>query len=373
MSNLHYILPLLGFVYALFALALLYGWSKLPLFKPTQTEFKTSVTIIVAARNEANNIDACLHSLLAQDYPRHLLEIILVDDHSEDDTAKRIQAHVTKTKHKLRLLKLEEGAGKKNALAKGIVAASGELIVTTDADCLVGPLWIKTIAGYFEAHQPDLLLGPVQLAPANKLFERIQALEFTGVLGSGAALCGLGLPLYGNGANIAYRKASYLKVGGFSNHQHLASGDDMLLMQDIAKQKGKIAFLRNAEALVKTQPAKNIRAFWNQRLRWAGKNFRMISPLTLSIALLVTLSNIAVLASPLLFIFAPSLQGAAVSFLLLRILSDTLLLLTFSNLMKNKGLLYLLLPALFFTAAYSFLIAFASPFIKPQWKNRSIH
>jgi cellulose synthase/poly-beta-1,6-N-acetylglucosamine synthase-like glycosyltransferase len=373
MNNLHILLPLLGAAYALFALILFYGWRQLPVFKTNRTAFRTPISIVLAARNEEHTIAACLDALLAQDYPRDLFEIIVINDHSEDATADRVNQRIRSTSHRLQLLKLDEGTGKKKALAKGIGAASGELIVTTDADSLAGPLWLKTIATYYETHQPDLILGPVQLAPASSLFQRIQALEFTGIVGCGAALCGLGMPIYGNGANIAYRKASYLKANGFSSHEHIASGDDMLLMQDIAKQNGKISFLRSADAIVNTCPSKDFKSFWNQRLRWAGKNFRMISPFTLSIAMLVTFSNIAVLTSPFLFILEPSMQGAVLSFLALRMFSDLLLLSSFSRLMKNNGLLFLFLPALFFTATYSVLVAMASPFIRPQWKNRTIN
>ena len=373
MSNLPIAFALLGVLYALFALILLAGWSQLPIFKAKKTEPQTRISIILAARNESLHITNCVNALLAQDYPKNLLEIIVVNDRSEDDTAERVHALIPSAAHALHLIDMQEGQGKKQALAKGIEVATGELIVTTDADCTMGEQWISTLAAYFEEHQPDLLMGPVIMAPTLHFFQRIQALEFTGILGSGAALCGLRAPLYGNGANLAYRKKSYQEAGGFASHQHLSSGDDMLLIQSIKARKGKIAFIRSTDALVKTVPAKDLANFWQQRLRWTGKNFRVLSPLAIGIGLFVFTSNVAVLASPILFMLLPALRIAIFIFLLLRGLSDLLLLHSFSGLMKNKGLLFLLLPALFFSSAYSILVALGAAFIKPHWKGRIVN
>ncbi len=234
----------------------------------------TFISVVVPARNEAAHLPACLESLLAQDYPERLYEIIVVDDHSTDDTPRLVRERYG---HRVRLLQLATAlrgrsinAYKKAALTLGIREAWGELIVTTDADCLAGPRWLHHLAAAYEQGAP-ILAGPVRYRPGKGLLGRFQALDNAGMqVLTGAGLAS-GRLLLANGANLAYPKALFEKLGGFRGLDKRASGDDMLWVQRAVGAGHAIRYLRHPEAVITTHPQPNWAAFLQQRIRWASK------------------------------------------------------------------------------------------------------
>jgi biofilm PGA synthesis N-glycosyltransferase PgaC len=188
------------------------------------------VTVIVPARNEAAGVGTCVRTILAQDYPQACMELILVNDHSEDDTVTLAMA-AAQGDARFRCIDLEAQTGtayKKAAVARGIAAAQGSIIVTTDADCHMGTGWLRAMVQQFDG-ETDLVSGPVALE-GEGAFAQMQALEFMGLIAVGAAGIAAGSPNMCNGANLAYRKAAFEAVGGFAGIDHIASGDDELLM-----------------------------------------------------------------------------------------------------------------------------------------------
>ena len=142
--------PLLASCYAAILRLYQHGWRTLPEWKLPEGFTPTlGVSILIPARNEAHNIGLCLQSILDNHYPPHLLEILVVDDHSTDETGavvRQIQAALTQKGHPslLRLLCLAEYGveGKKMALTQAVRQATMPLVLTTDADCVVGRAWI---------------------------------------------------------------------------------------------------------------------------------------------------------------------------------------------------------------------------------------
>src|SRR5690606_9368629 len=118
----------------------------------------------------------------------------------------------------------------KYAITKAIELASGEIIVTTDADCRMGANWIRTIMAYFDKHDSYLVSSPVAYSEEKSRFERLQTLEFLYLIGLGAAGIGNGNPTTCNGANLAYRRDVFFEMGGFKGSDNLASGDDELFL-----------------------------------------------------------------------------------------------------------------------------------------------
>src|SRR5205823_2504025 len=137
--------------------------------------------------NEAANIEACIRSVLAQHYPAQLLEIIVVDDHSEDHTAALARA----TGERVQVISLKEilNSGeatysfKKKALAAGIAVGKGELIVTTDADCTAPPDWLANMAALYERTHAAMIIGPVAFTSPAGLAALFQSLDFTAMQG----------------------------------------------------------------------------------------------------------------------------------------------------------------------------------------------
>lgn len=236
----------------------------------------TAITVLVPARNEAHNIIACMNAVLAQHYPQNLLQCIIIDDHSEDGTADMVKQCKDPRVELITLSdSLAPGAAiayKKKAIEAGIAKATGELIVTTDADCTAGPDWLRSIAFTFEKKGAVLIAGPVKMNPGNGFLYIFQALDFMTLQGITAASVYKGFHSMGNGANLAYTRQSFIAVEGFRGIDSLASGDDMLLMHKIALRfPGKIEYLKSSPAIVSTEPANSWKAFLQQRIRWASK------------------------------------------------------------------------------------------------------
>jgi len=249
-----------------------YYWNQLPFFEPPPAfRPKTSVSVIVPARNEEKNIGECLASLAQLDYPSDLFEIIVVNDHSQDRTGAILRQFEGKN---IKVLNLPDGkAGKKAALACGISNAGGELIVTTDADCKVPRLWLQYFAACYEKTEACFIAGPVVFEGEKNNFERFQSLDFMGMmLITGAGIRGRFMHS-SNGANLAYPKEVYAELNGFDNISHIASGDDILFMQKVARKYPKrLFFLKNPEAAVSTSPLADVRSFVRQRIRWGAKS-----------------------------------------------------------------------------------------------------
>ncbi|MCX6317648.1 MAG: glycosyltransferase [Bacteroidetes bacterium] len=246
------------------------GWRAIPPFTASASPAAVSISLIIPARNEEKNIGALLDAIRLQTYPASLLEVIVVDDHSTDNTAA-----IVNTYSFARLLSLKEDAinsYKKKALATGIAASTGTLIVTTDADCLPSPQWLATIAAFYTSHKSAFIAAPVTYSHNGSALQIFQAMDFLVLQGiTGAAVHYRHLSMC-NGANLAYERSVFDEVGGFEGIDHIASGDDMLLMHKIASRyPDRVHYLSAHEAIVTTQPMLTWKSFFNQRIRWASK------------------------------------------------------------------------------------------------------
>ncbi len=153
------------FLTALYLLLVVYiikGWHSLKVPVTSRQSFHTSVTILIAARNEEEKIHLTIEDILAQDYPKHLTEVIIVDDHSTDRTAEIISGYADRGS---KLLVLQEdqplNSYKKKAIAKAISLSTGQLMIATDADCRMGTKWLSSIVGYYENNDLVMISSPV--------------------------------------------------------------------------------------------------------------------------------------------------------------------------------------------------------------------
>jgi len=246
------------------------GWQEIKPFAPGYQNPGTKISVVIAARNEEENIGKLLASLEIQTYPNYLFEVIVVDDHSTDNTATIIQSF---TFAKLIRLQFDNiNSYKKKAIETGIAAASGDLIVTTDADCIAKENWLKTIAAFKEETNAVFIAAPVTMLYKSNLLQTFQSLDFLVLQGITAASVKKRIHNMCNGANLAYERKAFFEVNGFTGIDHIASGDDMLLMQKISQRHpGKISYLLSKDAIVTTNAAKTWKEFFSQRIRWASK------------------------------------------------------------------------------------------------------
>jgi len=249
------------------------GWRKLPDWAPRPAHApSTKISVIIAARNEAANLPKCLASIAEQSYPTTLFEVILLDDHSEDETFSLAQ-NFAQNHPNMRVVGLTALSFKKKAIETGIGLASGELIVCTDADCELPPDWLWLMATFFEEKKAKFIAAPVNFHRESSRLQRFQSLDFLGMMGVTGAGFRTGSGLLCNGANLAYPRAVFQEVGGFEGIDGLASGDDMLLLHKVAKRYPEgVFFLKNRAATVLTEAQPDLRSFVSQRLRWASKS-----------------------------------------------------------------------------------------------------
>jgi len=257
-------------IYSILILFYRAGWLELKSFSQTDHEPSVKISVIIPARNEEENIGKLLSSLKKQTYPSHLFEVIVVDDHSIDNTVVVVNGYSF-----AKLIRLEFdhiNSYKKKAIETGIAAATGDLIVTTDADCIVPGNWLKTIASFKENTNPVFISAPVVLENESNLLQTFQALDFLVLQGITAASLQKRIHNMCNGANLAYERKVFFEVNGFTGIDHIASGDDMLLMQKIAQRfPAKVSYLLSKDVIVTTQAAKTWKEFFSQRIRWASK------------------------------------------------------------------------------------------------------
>lgn len=227
------------------------------------------ISIIVAARNEENNILACMESLSKIEYPQEKLEIILVDDHSTDKTLELIQTFI-KDKPVFRCLSPETAIGnlkgKANAIANAIKTVTSDVILTTDADCIVSPTWAKTLASYY-LEDVAMVCGYTD-QKYNNQFEAMQSVDFIYLLAVAAGSMNLGKPLSCIGNNMSYRKSVYDEVGGYENIPFSVTEDFQMLMAIHNLKKYQIIYPLDAEGLVTSKPCASYKQLYWQKKRW---------------------------------------------------------------------------------------------------------
>jgi len=231
------------------------------------------ISVIIPFRNESENILTNLKSIESQGYPKNKFEVLYVNDSSDDDSVELLLNN--KTFENIKVINVPKdfstNAHKKRAIRYGIENSNGEIIVTTDADCIYEKEWLRSLLVNFD-HQTGFVSGPVEFIENENLFSKIQKTEFAGLVLTGAGLIGSGRPTICNAANIAYRKSSFEEVNGFKDNMNLSSGDDEFLMQKISRDTNyKVRFSLEEKSIVKTNVNKTVRDFYHQRKRWASK------------------------------------------------------------------------------------------------------
>ncbi|MBB5620019.1 cellulose synthase/poly-beta-1,6-N-acetylglucosamine synthase-like glycosyltransferase [Pedobacter cryoconitis] len=369
-----YLSAFLTLIYLLVVAGFIRGWHKLIPFRYKQTTGTTSVSIIVAARNEADNIHRTIESLLAQDYNKALTEIIFIDDHSTDNTAEIVRSYAASG---VKLISLKENQAlnsyKKKAIQTAIGQATGDLIITTDADCRMGTAWLKTIIAFYEQNRYKMISSPVAYDEEKSFFERAQSLEFLYLIGLGASTIGNKKPSTCNGANLAYEKAAFYEVGGFQGIDDLASGDDELLLHKIAaRYDNHIGFLRNPDAMVYTHAKPNLGEFLQQRKRWASKSTRYKNKSIIVLGVFIWFFNVSILLNLLVGLFFIGFLKIALIQLLLKIIVEFIFLMDVTKFAKRRSLMVLLPVLNVLHVLYIIYIGVAGNSGKYNWKGRMV-
>lgn len=335
------------------------------------------VSVIIAARNEEEHLPGLLQDLLNQSFPAKNFEVIVVDDHSTDLTADIIKK-IASVKYMALQDYMKPGettAFKKKAIEVAIEQAKGELIITTDADCRVPPNWLETIARFYRQTGARFIVMPVRMEAGRSALGIFQSLDFMVLQGITGAAVYKKMHSMCNGANLAYTKNAFVQAGGFTGINHIASGDDMLLMHKIyTSDPGAVHYLKSQQVMVNTRAEKTMAGFLKQRIRWASKTSHYQDKSIFLVLVLVYVFNLYLL---LLFIYLP-LQGswflwkAGLSFVAIKTVIECIFLYPIAGFFNQKKLLWLFPLAQPFHICYTIIAGFLGKFGKYQWKGRQL-
>lgn len=261
--------------YLILILLLTVGINKLKVFKGFNVNQQKSFSIIVPFRNEFDCLGALLESFKNLQYSSEKFEIILVNDASKDASVLLVENFILHhPTMQIRLLQndLKAISPKKEAIDKALKIAQYDWIITTDADCIVPNLWLKTIDEFIDSTTCDMVVSPVIFTTNKSWLQEFQQIDFLSLMGATQGGFGIGFPFLCNGANLCYSKAVFNEVGGFEGNTTIASGDDIFLMEKFLKRNpSSVKYLKSIDAIVQTEPQKTIKEFINQRIRWASK------------------------------------------------------------------------------------------------------
>ncbi len=335
---------------------------------PNDPTYRPTVSVIIAARNEERNIGACLESVARLTYPKELLKVVVVNDHSTDNTDVIIREYADKFPF-IKLHAATEGEtrfkGKTNAVLQGIDITDGEIILFTDADCIVPDRWVEETVKYYNEETVGLVAGFTSLK-SRTMFEAIQALDWFALFSIAAAAIRLHFPVTAVGNNLSVRRKAYDAVGGYRKIPFSITEDYALFHAVTSKTAYRAKFPLDAGTLVHSLPCETWGELFRQKKRWftggADMDVKSISLFAVGY-IFKSLLLLNVVFNGLTIVLVP---------LLLKCCSDYLLLRPALKTFKRTDLLFYIIP---FELYYICYVLFFPPIVllnkNVQWKERS--
>ena len=363
-------------LYLLAMLFLLFGINKLPKPSGKNLAEKCSFSIVIPLRNEAENLPDLFNSLLKLKYPPEKFEILLVNDASEDISEALCENFCEENPHfNICLLqnKHHSKSPKKDALLTGISTSKMDYILTTDADCVVPEAWLERFNSVLIEEQAILVAGPVMLKPeVSKMgfWRQFQEMDFLSLQAATLGGFGVNIPFMCNGANLCYSKKAFWKVNGFEGNNHIASGDDVFLLEKFQITGLKTAFLTSREAVVLTAAAGGLKKMFWQRIRWAGKTSATKNSFGKGMGLLVFLMNFLLCAAFILWIFELFPLKLFLGMFLVKFNVDFLLIHRAAKFFGRERSLKSYVWSSMFYPFFSSCVGILSIFSGYNWKNR---
>jgi glycosyltransferase involved in cell wall biosynthesis len=359
------VLILIFVLYFLTILALIYGYTKIKIFKPHAIIPENKFSVIVPFRNEANNLPQLLDSFSKLNYAKDRFEVVLIDDASSDGF------ELSDYEFKVVILdnKRTSNSPKKDAIVTAMDYVAYDWVITTDADCIVHEKWLVTLDAFIQQKRPEMVAGPVVYSGSNSFLGHFQQLDLASLQGATIGSFGLGKGFMCNGANLAYTKSLFMSLNGFEGNDGIASGDDVFLLQKaIAKYPEKVAYLKSESVIVTTQPVKDWKSLFYQRVRWASKTTHYQSCFGKILGIIIFIGNLCwVLGFGFWGLGYWPLEYQLLMVLLKFIVDGVLIVMT--NRFLKKPTQYLILGSLLYPV-FSVAVALYSIFEKYEWKGR---
>ena len=365
-----------GLLYAYYIFRLIYGFSKITSSQNRNSDPKTAFSIVIPFRNESKNLPILLKSLSNLDYPATLIEYIFVDDFSTDDSAKIINrwrlendsVHTTMLDN-VRISK----SPKKDAINRAIPIVMHSWIITTDADCTFLPTWLSAINDFVLHNNVEMIAGPVLYKNSLNPLHQFQQTDFLALQGATIGGFGLQKAFMGNAANFAFTKNLFHEVGGFSGNDHVASGDDVFLLQKaFARFPQKVKYLKSENAIVSTQPASGFLNLFFQRVRWASKASSYDHEFAEMLAIVVFIGN-AVLCGAFILTLADKMDyQVLIGLFLLKFIPDYILVLKANAFLRKGRFTFPILSGIIYPF-FAVSVGLYSLYGKYSWKGRTLN
>ena len=373
---MQFIILLSSFVSVLYVIQIslyIYGFFKLKSFNTSKLEinFEDSLylSVIIPFKNEEKHLKSLFKNLKNQSIKKIHFEVFFINDLSNDNSEQIISELIKNTSHFNIISLTDSQKGKKEAIKQGISNAKGELIVTSDADCIHQADWLQEILYFYLEHNSKMIIAPV-LMTGSSFFQKNQSLEFLSLSGSTAGATGIKHPIMCSGANLAYRKDVFEE---FKNAMYSkeVSGDDVFLMHTIKKKyPNDIHYLKSNKAIVYTEAERSFHQFFMQRLRWASKSKSYFDFDTIVSSILVLLMNVFVVSLILLSFYNKSIFYYTILYFSLKLFIDFILLYKAASFLKQKHLLYYFPLLSLFYPFYIIITAFSGLVArKTKWKD----
>lgn len=233
---------------------------------------KKYVSVIIPARNEEENIERCIHSVSANNYPIDKYEIIAVDDRSTDNTYAILNKLKSEIKN-LRIVQIKDPSDNKNlqgkpgALQAGIEMSIGEILLFTDADCIVQKEWIETMSACYDDGTTALAASYTSVK-SKTIFEKLQSMEWIYMHSLASAGLGINQPLGCFGNNLSIKSLDFWQAGSYKNIDFSVT-EDLALLQRIFDSGKKAVYLCHPKAVVETLALKTFKEYLHQHHRWS--------------------------------------------------------------------------------------------------------
>lgn len=347
-------------------LSFVYGWvtSKTEEKMPKAVK-QAKISVIIACRDEEEKIARCLDSIMTQSYSKENFEVIVVNDHSSDNTAEIVRGYKNVT------LLESAGSGKKAAIAYGISNTKGDIITITDADCYMGENWLTLINNEFNNQEVKMVCGPVSYTHHSSFFAKWQTMDMIGMVGMAGGGINIGAPNTCNGANLSYRKETFYEVDGFKGNDGIASGDDDFLMHKMdEKYKNSVRFLQNSNAIVYTDPELSLNKFIQQRARWVSKSTKYSKKSVTLIVVMLYLFNFSILFNFIAGFWYPMLMQIAVVLFGIKLAIEGVLFAVILPFFNKQKIFWIIIQSEVLHILYVVYIGIRGNVGKYIWKNR---
>ncbi len=364
----------IAILYLAIMLAFTFGFDKVKGFFLSDSTAKTKFSVVIPFRNEASNLPELLKSLSSLNYPKHLFEVILVDDDSDDDGISIITETIDTSQLNISIIKNHRasGAPKKDAIVTAIQHTKYDWIITTDADCVLPKFWLDSFDAFIQHKSPLCIVAPVTYSEENTFLSRFQLLDLFSLQGATIGGFGLNKPFLCNGANFAYTKSVFRDVNGFEGNMNISSGDDIFLLEKIVKKHpNAVQYLKCEKVIVTTKPQATWQELIQQRIRWAAKTSAYNNWFGKLVGISVLLMNLSIVLLPLLSLIGFFNIKIWVYLLVIKLNIDFLLLYKTSAFFNQRRAFRSFLTSFFVYPFFSVYVGYLSLFKSYTWKERT--